>query len=175
MERVAVLLETKCRGCRVLASGYSLGASVAVVSAPYWHEFKQTHDVRVDVIAYSGPRTGNLAAKLYFESLSVPITRYTNQNDFVSMLPPRELDYVHAGVEIYEHASSDPIKTILRTCHQEYDEDPNCQWREVNLPSPIRHVFPLNQFVPLPPYCNSPNPIIVRFPSFNFHDPKPKS
>ncbi|KAJ9050888.1 hypothetical protein DSO57_1009998 [Entomophthora muscae] len=173
MNRVSLLLATKCQGCRIMATGYSLGASIAVISAPGWHEFKQTHDVRVDVIAYSGPRTGNLAAKLYFESLSVPITRYTNQNDFISMLPPRSFGYVHAGVEIYEHASSNSMKTVLRTCHQDYDEDPNCQWRETRIPSAIRHAFPLNQFVPLPPYCNSPNPIILRLPSFNFHrEPK---
>ncbi|KAJ9058402.1 hypothetical protein DSO57_1012642 [Entomophthora muscae] len=153
MAVVSKLIKTKYKGYQIFASGYSLGASVAVLSAPFWHEFKQTHDAHVFIISYAGPRVGNLALKLYFESLSVPISRYTNQNDVVSMLPPRGLDYSHPGVEIYEYATSHNTTTFV-TCSQEYDEDPNCQWRERYHPSALRHIFPSNSFVPLPPYCS---------------------
>ncbi|KAJ9058403.1 hypothetical protein DSO57_1012643 [Entomophthora muscae] len=154
MAAVSKLLKTKYKGYQVFASGYSLGASVAVISAPFWHEFKKTHNTHVYIIGYSGPRTGNLASKLYLESFSVPITRYTNQNDAVPMLPPRSLDYSHAGVEIYEYATSHNT-TAFVTCRQDYDEDPNCQWREHMHPSVLRHLFPSNKFIPLPPFCSN--------------------
>ncbi|KAJ9082189.1 hypothetical protein DSO57_1006634 [Entomophthora muscae] len=156
MAAVSNLLQTKYKGYDIFASGYSLGACIAVVAAPFWHEFKKTHDTKVQIVSYSGPRTGNLASKLYFESLSVPITRYSNQDDIVTMLPPRSLDYVHTGVEVYEYATQIPNKTNIVACSQDYDEDPNCQWRERYRPTILRHPFPFNAMVPLPPFCNAP-------------------
>ncbi|KAJ9058398.1 hypothetical protein DSO57_1012638 [Entomophthora muscae] len=154
MAVVTNLVETKYKDFDILAAGYSLGASIAILSAPAWYEFKKTHNNTVRILSYSGARVGNLASKLYFESLGIPITRYTNQDDIVTMLPPRSLDYVHTGVEVYEYATQTHNKTAFVTCSQEYDEDPDCQWRERYHPTISRHLFPFNSFVPLPPYCN---------------------
>ncbi|KAJ9051897.1 hypothetical protein DSO57_1039475 [Entomophthora muscae] len=134
-------------------TGFSLGAGIAQVSVPSWYNLLRSRREprRIEVISYSNPRVGNRAFADYLESLNIPITRYTNQNDLVSFLPGRKQGYVHAGVEVY--GSRVNGQYILRQCSQEYDEDPTCVLGTFNTKSPFPHASPLGKFVPSPPYC----------------------
>ncbi|KAJ9072147.1 hypothetical protein DSO57_1000455 [Entomophthora muscae] len=153
MKRVVNILKTQ-EVKSIVVTGYSLGASIATLSVPFWAKFKQNYNVPITVISYAGARTGNLQAKLYYESLGIPIMRYTNRDDIIPMLPPRTLGYVHAGLEIHERRSAIPGRTELVVCSQDYEEDPKCSYGEPGLRSITRHFTPFNNFPILPPYCS---------------------
>ncbi|KAJ9058389.1 hypothetical protein DSO57_1012629 [Entomophthora muscae] len=151
MSKAAKILATRdVKG--VFVTGYSLGGSLAIISTPYWAKFKETNNVPVDVVSYSGARPGNMQAKLYFESQGINIVRYTNKKDVVPSLPPRFAGYVHTGLEIHEHSVS-TFKTELMVCSQEFDEDPQCAYGESGRKSATLHYMPFNNLLLLPPFC----------------------
>ncbi|KAI9290728.1 alpha/beta-hydrolase [Neoconidiobolus thromboides FSU 785] len=135
-------------------TGYSLGASTATISLPDWVSLlKSRYDHRkIEAYAYASPRPGNEGFAQYIADLNVPITRYSNRNDVVPQLGPRSGGFVHAAPEIHERYIGFG-RTELIECSQEYDEDPNCGYKE-NFPvSLAMHLAPLNGLIPLPPYC----------------------
>ncbi|KAI9292517.1 alpha/beta-hydrolase [Neoconidiobolus thromboides FSU 785] len=135
-------------------TGYSLGASTATVSLPDWVSLlKSRNDQRkIQAYVYASPRPGNEGFAQYIAELDVPITLYTNRNDIVPHVPPRSMGYVHAAPEIHERYVG-LGRTELVECSQEYDEDPNCGYKETFPISVAMHLLPLNGLVPLPPYC----------------------
>ena len=76
----------------------------------------------------------------YIADIGVPVMRYSNREDSVTYAPSRTLDYVHAGVEYYEHLLPNG-NTEIKICSQEYDEDPKCGLRPNALYSFARHFF----------------------------------
>lgn len=145
------------RDYSILVTGYSLGASVAAVSVPFWYEFINSQPyrerIKIQIIPYSGARVGDINFLNYVRQLDIPITRYSNNNDIVSLLPSRAKGFVHIGAELHERTLPDGSSQFI-TCDTTYDEDPNCTLQFNERPSAIRHAFPLNKLVPLPPYCN---------------------
>lgn len=135
-------------------TGYSLGAAIATISLPGWISFmKQRNDTRpIELYTYSSPRVGNAQFADYISGLKVPITRYTFQNDIVPHLPPRSYDFVHVGVEVHEQVF--PNNTVSFTvCSQDFDEDPNCAWKQKDHLQVEQHFTPFNKTFPTPPVC----------------------
>ncbi|KAJ9058393.1 hypothetical protein DSO57_1012633 [Entomophthora muscae] len=151
MHKVAKLVKAK-EVKSIFVTGYSLGGSLAILSTPFWAHFKKEHIIPVYIMGFSGARIGNLEAKLHFESLGIPINRYTNRDDIVPQIPPRSLGYTHIGLEIHER-SRNIIGSELIVCSQEYDEDPDCAWGEPSFRNPIPHLAPFNHPMVVPPYC----------------------
>ncbi|KAJ9082190.1 hypothetical protein DSO57_1006635 [Entomophthora muscae] len=150
----------------VMVTGYSLGGSIASISVPYFADFKRkNNDIPISVLSYAGTRVGNFKAKIYYESLGIPIYRYTNRNDLVPQLPPRYANYSHAGLEIHERATEKKGFTELVVCGQDYDEDPNCSWGEKGYSVKL-HLEPFNNWLPMPPYCGYGSVTRNRLPEF---------
>nr|ADK37851.1 putative triacylglycerol lipase precursor [Pandora neoaphidis] len=143
------------RNYDLLVSGYSLGSALAILSLPHWSQIlKSRNDTRkLHSFVYAGPRVGNEQFAQYITSLNIPLTRYTNRNDIVSHVPPRTYGFVHVGAEIHEHQPHIFAKPELKVCSQHYDEDPQCGYRNRVLLSAVRHILPLDRFLPIPPYC----------------------
>ncbi|KAJ9059242.1 hypothetical protein DSO57_1004554 [Entomophthora muscae] len=101
----------------------------------------------IESYSYSSPRVGNEEFAKYVAASNIPAIRYTNNDDVVPHLPPRSLDYVHAGLE-YHFAEG-----TTKQCSQDYDEDPDCAIK-YNSPLSFRmHYFPDGKLLPFPPYC----------------------
>ncbi|KAI9292127.1 alpha/beta-hydrolase [Neoconidiobolus thromboides FSU 785] len=144
---VELLDNPKYKDFTLHITGYSLGASTATISLPDWVSLlRSKNDQRkIEAYAYASPRPGN-------EAFAQFIAEYSNRNDVVPHLPPRSGGYVHAAPEIHERYIG-LGRTELIECSQEYDEDPNCGYKE-NFPvSAAMHLLPLNGLLPLPPYC----------------------
>ncbi|KAJ9078065.1 hypothetical protein DSO57_1010671 [Entomophthora muscae] len=142
-----LLQDTRFADYRLHVTGYSLGASIAIISAHSWDSFlgENNLDHPLEVFSYSGPRPGNELFAKYVAHL--PITRYTNNNDLVPHLPPRSLGFTHAGYEFHLE------KDHLIPCSTNYDEDPSCALKNKSPLSFARHYFPDGKPIPSPPYC----------------------
>ncbi|KAJ9066613.1 hypothetical protein DSO57_1007955 [Entomophthora muscae] len=149
----ALLDDSRLLDHTLFITGYSLGGGLALISTPSWANLlKSRNDTRpIQAISYSGPRVGNRAFADYMESLHIPITRYTNNNDIVPHLPGRKVGYVHAGAEVYGKTTNG--NHAMHECSQAFDEDPGCMLGAFRSKTPVDHAFPFGKFIPLPPYC----------------------
>ncbi|KAJ9082799.1 hypothetical protein DSO57_1001328 [Entomophthora muscae] len=153
-DSVTVLLDDpRYQNHTLFITGYSLGGGMGQLSIPSWYKLLDArNDPRpLEAITYSNPRVGNRVFADFLESLNIPITRSTNQNDLVSHLPGRKPGFVHAGAEVY--GSKVNGQYILRQCSQAFDEDPTCVLGTFSSKSPIPHATPMGKMFPLPPYC----------------------
>ncbi|KAJ9055369.1 hypothetical protein DSO57_1004573 [Entomophthora muscae] len=148
------LKDPRYAGYGVQLTGYSLGAAIATLSLPSWIDFLNQHNQTrpIELYLYSSPRVGNAHFANYIDGLNVPITRYTFQNDPVPHLPPRSYEFVHVGVEIHEQVFANDTKTYT-ICSQEYDEDPECAWKQKDHLQVEHHFTPFNHTFPAPPVC----------------------
>ncbi|KAG6907491.1 hypothetical protein DXG01_008684 [Tephrocybe rancida] len=86
---------------KVLVTGHSLGAAVAMMDAMMLHQ-ELDPSVQITTTVFGLPRGGNAAwADLVDATLADTMTHMTNQNDPVPTLPPQFLDYRHPGSEVH--------------------------------------------------------------------------
>ncbi|KIY52535.1 lipase class 3 family protein, partial [Fistulina hepatica ATCC 64428] len=78
--------------------GHSLGGAIALLDGVYFDI--QLPDADVIVITYGQPRVGNQAWANYVDA-NVNRTHINNKEDYVPILPPLYIDYVHASGEIH--------------------------------------------------------------------------
>jgi hypothetical protein len=123
-------------GYKVVMTGQSLGGSLTTVHAVDIASKVKNKGFEIELYAYHSPRVGNQAFVDHAISLDFPIARYTNKADFISHLGLRSWGYVHIPVEFHTDFSDITSKSF-RECSQDYDEDPNCGWKEINYISPI--------------------------------------
>ncbi|KAJ9063576.1 hypothetical protein DSO57_1039435 [Entomophthora muscae] len=135
-------------------TGFSLGGAIGTIALPGWISFlEEKKDKRnVELFTYSSPRAGNAHFADYINGLNVPVTRYTFQNDLVPHTPPRSANYVHVGVEIHQEITLDGSKNFT-ICSQEYDEDPNCAWKNKDHLDLNQHIRAFNRTFPAPMLC----------------------
>ncbi|KAG6909384.1 hypothetical protein DXG01_000827 [Tephrocybe rancida] len=76
--------------------GHSLGAAIALLNGVYLP--LQLPGVNIKTIGYGMPRVGNQAFADFVDA-NVPVTRVTNQNDLVPILPGRFLGFHHPAGE----------------------------------------------------------------------------
>ncbi|KAJ9065760.1 hypothetical protein DSO57_1016321 [Entomophthora muscae] len=128
-------------------TGYSLGGAVALISLDSILR-KLRLENKVQVYSYANPRVGNRAFANHIESLNVPVIRYTILNDLVSQLPPKNMGYIHTGIEYFSS------KSTLTKCSLEFDEDPSCAHSGTSLTKDT-HTKPNQQPMPKPIFCVS--------------------
>ncbi|KAG6829474.1 hypothetical protein H0H87_011346, partial [Tephrocybe sp. NHM501043] len=89
---------------KVLVTGHSLGAAVAMMDAIMLHQ-ELDPSLQITTTVFGLPRGGNAAwADLVDATLADTMTHITNQNDPVPNLPPQFLKYQHPGGEVHIRA-----------------------------------------------------------------------
>ncbi len=93
--------------CRILITGHSLGAALAVLCAVdiVWH-FPHKD---VEVYLFGCPRVGNKAFAKSYDKRVFKTLRVTCGNDVVAKLPPTLLGYRHVGIPIHTGMLSLPL------------------------------------------------------------------
>lgn len=84
-------------------TGHSLGGAIAQICAGRCKVSKIESNPRA-VFSYGSPRVGN---KRYINHVPVPHTRWVNNNDIVTRVPPPFVGYRHNGVEFYIDGNGD--------------------------------------------------------------------
>lgn len=81
-------------------AGHSLGGAMAAICAGrcYLENMPQNPQA---LYTYGSPRVGN---KRYINSIDINYTRWVNNNDIVTRVPPTWMGYRHSGQEIYLNA-----------------------------------------------------------------------
>ncbi len=103
---VSQLLATGCKGAqRILVTGHSLGAVVAVLSG---FEIAKTSGVIPELNTLAGPRTGAPDFSGYFDALIPVCYRVVNFMDVVPQVPLPPL-YKHVGHEVLVHGGFKPL------------------------------------------------------------------
>ncbi|KAK7038706.1 hypothetical protein VNI00_010590 [Paramarasmius palmivorus] len=78
--------------------GHSLGAAISLIDAVYLR--RQLPNADIKTVAYGMPRVGNPEFANLVDS-STSLTRITNQDDFVPIIPGRGLGYRHPQGEVH--------------------------------------------------------------------------
>ncbi|KAJ9052971.1 hypothetical protein DSO57_1028745 [Entomophthora muscae] len=88
-----LLKQPKYRRHTLHVTGFSIGGSIAAISAPMWHSILKAHHLKnkIKVFVYSNPRPGNIAFSNHLNSLNITIIRYSKGGDVVPHLPRRRL------------------------------------------------------------------------------------
>jgi hypothetical protein len=118
------------KGYKVVFTGHSLGGAVSTIHAIDMASKVKAKGFEVELYAYHAPRAGNQAFVDYAIAQNITIARYTNRGDLVSHVAPRQFDFVHVPGEFHTDFS-DLTGRSFRQCSQDYDEDPNCGWKEL--------------------------------------------
>ncbi|KAI0782829.1 alpha/beta-hydrolase [Abortiporus biennis] len=114
---------------RVLVTGHSLGASIALLDATML-KMQLPSDTEIDSVVFGLPRTGNQAFADMIDSLVgnnffPAFTHVTNQHDPVPDVPPQLLSYQHPSGEIHiTSVSIDGNTATLQACPGQ--ENKNC-------------------------------------------------
>ena len=93
--------------CRVIVTGHSLGAALAVLCAvDIQYNFPHKD---VEVYAFGCPRVGNKAFAKSYNKRVFKTLRIVNGNDIVTKLPPALFGYRHVGIGIHTGALRLPL------------------------------------------------------------------
>jgi hypothetical protein len=123
-------------GYKVVITGQSLGGALATIHIVDIASKVKSKGFKIELYTYHSPRVGNQEFVNHVVSLDFPTARYTNRADIFSHLCPRSWGFVHIPVEFHTYFS-DITANSFHKCSQDYDEDPNCGWKEINNISPI--------------------------------------
>lgn len=114
---------TKSGFNQVTIVGHSLGAALAVLDGVYLP--LNIPDVNFRTIGYGMPRVGNQAFADYVDA-NVPLTRITNKNDVVPILPGRFLGFHHPQGENHIQADDSWV-----SCSGQDNTDGRCSTGDV--------------------------------------------
>lgn len=96
---IATNLAAATAGCdRILVTGHSLGAALAVLAAPDIARTMPPNTIEPQLITFAGPRVGVSDFAATFNALIESCYRVVNFLDIVPYLPPAP--YVHVGAQI---------------------------------------------------------------------------
>jgi hypothetical protein len=124
-----MLEDPKYKGYKVIITGHSLGGVVSTIHAvDVAFKFKEK-GFETELFSYHSPRPGNNGFREHAINQNFTIARFTNKSDFISQMVPRQLNFTHIPGEFHSN-SDDPMHQNLSECNQDYDEDPNCDWKE---------------------------------------------
>lgn len=85
--------------CKIILTGHSLGAALAVLCAvDLQYNFPQND---IEVYAFGCPRVGNAAFARSYNKRVFKTLRFNNGNDIVTKLPPVIFGFRHIGTEIH--------------------------------------------------------------------------
>lgn len=97
--------------CRVMVSGHSLGAALAVLCAvDIQYNFPHKD---VEVYLFGCPRVGNRAFARSYNKRVFKTLRVTNGNDIVTKVPPALWGFRHVGIDIHVGAPRLPFVVSL--------------------------------------------------------------
>jgi len=127
---------------KVLVTGHSLGAAIAVMDAVMLKE-SLGPSVSVTTTVFGLPRGGNQAwADFVDDTLDSALTRISNQNDPVPIVPPRLIGFQHPQGEVHINAVDDNGQaTDVVSCPGQENE--NCsEGNSLLKPSVSNHLGP---------------------------------
>jgi triacylglycerol lipase len=102
-------LATACAGCdRILVTGHSLGAALAVLAAPDIF-LNMPPNIRPGLITFAGPRPGLCDFARAFNNVIESCFRVVNFLDLVPYLPPLIYVQVGAQIDVDSGGSIDPL------------------------------------------------------------------
>ncbi|KAJ9063330.1 hypothetical protein DSO57_1001235 [Entomophthora muscae] len=150
---LAMLKEPKYKDYKLHVTGYSLGASSAIISLPSWTRLLKENKLRnkIQLYSYSGPRPGNLEFAIYLENLGIPIVRYTKRGDVVPHVADQSAGYSQVGQEFYDTSLPLYPRELIK-CSPNVMEDSRCSLKDYNFMA-TNHLTPFQKPLPLPPYC----------------------
>ncbi|KAK7685860.1 hypothetical protein QCA50_011207 [Cerrena zonata] len=115
---------TKSKFKRVLVTGHSLGAAIAMLDGVML-KMALPANVEVSAVVFGLPRVGNEAFANMVDKLLPSFTHVTNQKDPVPLLPPKLLDFQHPAGEVHiSSVDSKSGKAALVACPGQ--ENKNC-------------------------------------------------
>lgn len=98
-DSIAANLATAARGCdRILITGHSLGAALAVLAAPDVARRMPPNTIEPRLTTFGGPRVGLPDFATAFDAAIECCYRVVNFLDIVPLVPPSP--YVHVGAEV---------------------------------------------------------------------------
>ncbi|KAJ9064429.1 hypothetical protein DSO57_1030765 [Entomophthora muscae] len=153
MEPTVVEMLKRYPNHKLHITGYSLGASLAIIALPFFTELLKANQLanKVQVFSYAGSRPGNFDFAKYVETLGAPIARYAQKGDVVSHVSDQALGYSQAGLEFYDSTIPFLKKSFVK-CSLYVIEDMDCSMKDRHFYVPI-HVSPFQQPIPSAPYC----------------------
>jgi len=105
---------------RLVVTGHSLGAALAVLTA---NELHYGEGLVVDAVyTFGEPRVGNLAFKNYYNARGRVSWRVTHWRDPVPHLPPESFDFMHIATEVWYNNEA---SSSYQVCDSS-GEDPKC-------------------------------------------------
>ncbi|KXN71806.1 alpha/beta-hydrolase [Conidiobolus coronatus NRRL 28638] len=111
-----------------------------------WHIYLKKKALKQNFFPITLHVPGNNGFREHAINQNFTIARFTNKSDFVSQLAPRQLNFTHIPGEFHSD-SNDPISKNFSECGQDYDEDPNCDWKESKRFSILDHARGFGSFI----------------------------
>ncbi|RDA88767.1 hypothetical protein CP532_4026 [Ophiocordyceps camponoti-leonardi (nom. inval.)] len=113
---------------KVVVTGHSLGGALASLAAMSMIG----SDIKVDLVTFGQPRTGNQAYADFVDKKAPDVMRVTHADDIVPQVPPKELatfGYEHHSTEIWQEDEPEAADTFQ--CEGQEPEDCNLSTRSV--------------------------------------------
>jgi hypothetical protein len=107
---------------KLIVSGHSLGAAVGQLTAMELKNHATISKMTILIYNFGQPRIGDYEYSQFItRHTNDALYRYTHYKDIVPHIPPREMEYYHSCMEIYENENGD-----LYNCSKIICEDPRC-------------------------------------------------
>lgn len=103
------------KNCRIIVTGHSMGAALAVLCAvdiQYNHPSKD-----IEAYIFGCPRVGNAAFRKSYDARGFKTLRFCCGNDIVTKVPPAIFGYRHVGIPIHIGGLSLPFKISFSDHH----------------------------------------------------------
>ncbi|KAI9297898.1 alpha/beta-hydrolase [Neoconidiobolus thromboides FSU 785] len=109
---------------KITLLGHSLGGSIMGMLSHYLVQYKYITFDQFQLITFGMPRVGDATYAKYINSNVKTLARITHQTDFIPLIPPIALNYLHFNNEINVQGIGNDAKAKL--CLNAAGEDPTC-------------------------------------------------